>query len=104
MADVEQIHVGDLGTAFEAELVDEGEVLDLSSASVKQLIFLPPGQAAVTKVAELTTDGTDGKMQYVTEADFLDTAGLWQWQPYVELPGGAWHGDIAEFRVYANLA
>ena len=98
-----EIHVGDVGTTFEATIADEEVPVDLSSAGLLELKFQQPDGVVVTKTALLTTDGTDGKQYYSTEAGFLSLPGLWRWQPYLELPDWQGHGDPLSFWVEDNL-
>ena len=100
MADVHHL---DEGTVFEALIVDGTVTLPLTAALVRELHFQRPDGTHVLKPAALTTDGTDGKMQYVAEAGFLNQAGVWAWQPYLEFAAGAWHGETQWFRVLENL-
>lgn len=100
----EEIHVNDVGTVFEATIADSNGVVPLVTATTRQLLFQLPDGSVLTKTAAFTTDGTDGKMEYATEALFLSQAGVWQWQPYVVFAGGEWHADVQIFVVYPNLA
>ena len=99
----QEIHVGDIGTAFEVTLEDCGSVVDLTGASSIQYIFATPSGATLTKVGNLLTDGTDGIVVYNTIADDLDEAGTWKIQVKVVLPTGTWSSNIEKFRVYPNL-
>ena len=74
----DEIHQYDIGTRFEITLKDEGnspEIVDVSTASVTEIIFKKPDGNTVTKTAGFTTDGTDGKIEYTTLANDLDTVG-----------------------------
>lgn len=97
------IFIGDIGTIFRATVKDNGVARDISSATLRQLIFQKPDETTVTKTATLTTDGTDGKMQYTTILNDLDQAGRWVVQGYIETPAGKWHTDFYRFTVYKNL-
>lgn len=100
-----EIHVGDVGTVFEATVLDEdGAVVDISAATLRQLLFRKADQTVVTQTAVLSGAGTDGKMRYVTVVDDLDVSGLWTVQGYVEMSAGKWHSDLRTFQVYRNLA
>ncbi len=104
MAALDEVHVGDIGTVFEATITDAGVVVDISGASTKDLNFLKPdGTTTLNKNGSFTTDGTDGKLRYTTISGDLDTAGTWQIQAHVILGGGAWKSDIIEFNVFANI-
>ena len=100
---VYEIHVGDIGTAFEVTLKDCDVVVDVSTASVKQIIFKKPDKTVVTKTAVFKTDGTDGIIQYITILDDLDMKGTWYIQAKVSLPTGTWSSDKSKFKVYDNL-
>lgn len=99
------IHVGDIGTAMVFQVVDQSNnIVDLSSASAMQVILKAPswssGQAFT---AVWSTNGTDGKMQYVSIASTFSEPGTWQAQVYFAIGGGAWKSDIVKFKVKANL-
>lgn len=98
------MHVGDIGTVLEVTLYDSGSVVDVSSATVKQIILEKPDGTAVTKTASFTTDGADGKLRYTTIANDLDAPGDWNLQVYVEMPAGKWKSDVGVFTVLPNLS
>lgn len=100
-----EIHEGDIGTAFRLTITDcAGAVVDLSSATIKQIIFRKPDQTSVTQTATFFTDGTDGIVEYITVADDLDQVGqAWCIQFIVTLATGAWKSNIKTFAVYSNL-
>ena len=103
MARLDEVHVGDIGTVFEATITDAGVVVDISGASTKDLNFLKPSLATLNKAASFTTDGTDGKIRYTTLSGDLDEAGTWQIQGHVIFGGGDWSTDIIKFNVFANI-
>lgn len=86
-------YVGDIGTQI---VVDTGE--DLSSATVTQIKIKPPSGSTMTKTASVyeTT-----KLLYTITTGDLATAGNYIVQAYVEMGGGKWHGDPAQFHVAA---
>ncbi len=98
------IHVDDIGTVFEIELKDEsGAVMDVSAATVKQIVFKKPDKTLLTKTAEFSTDGSDGKIRYVAIAGDLDQPKGWSIQGKVTLPSGSWSSEIGAFTVEKNL-
>lgn len=99
----QEIHVNDIGTAFEITLEDCGIVVDISGAITLEYIFIDPAGVRTTKTAALLTDGTDGKVVYATQSGDLHTAGIWKIQVKVELPTGTWNSNIEKFRVHSNL-
>jgi len=100
---VEEIHVGDIGTIFEITLQDCDAVVDLTGASVMEIVFKKPDKTVVVKTAALKTDGTDGIIQYITVLDDLNLKGTWSIQGDVTIPTGKWKSEIDKFKVYANL-
>lgn len=99
-----EIHLNDIGTVFQATVKDQDSaVVDISGATTKQIIFELPDGTNLEKDASLTTDGTDGKMEYATILGDLSEAGLWKSQGYVVLATGEWRSDIQRFEVMPNL-
>lgn len=104
-----EIHVGDLGTVFVLTVKDGVNLVDLSSATTKQILFEKPSGVLLTKTAQFVTDGRDGQLSYTTLAgDLNEPTGnkpaRWKMQAYVVTPAGAWHSDIVSFLVYPNLS
>lgn len=105
---IEEIHIGDVGTDFQVtikECVDgKVQVVDVSGATTLEIIFERGDKTVVTKTATFVTDGTDGKIRYVSETGFLNSAGDWRMQGKTFGIGG-WSGrsSIVEFTVYGNL-
>ncbi len=67
------IRVDDVGTLIRRTIKDNGNVVDVSGATVT-LIILRPDKTKVTRDMSFVTDGTDGKMEYkVTAEDNLWT-------------------------------
>ncbi len=98
------IFVGDEGTSFGGTVKDQDEaVIDISAATVKTIRFTDPSGVSVDKTAAFVTDGTDGMIHYISDAAFIDEAGIWFYQGYIELPLGKWYTDIHSFEVEAVL-
>lgn len=99
-------HIGDIGTRFELIVTDEDDaIVDISSATTKEMIFKPPCGVPKTQTAAFVTDGTDGKIEYVTTAaSDLDEAGTWYRSAHVVLTSGTWSSDWVAFEVRRNLA
>lgn len=98
-----EIHVNDIGTRFLATIKDDGIVVDVSNASVINMIFKQPDDQVIYKSATFLTDGTDGKIYYDTVAGDLDEAGQYKLQGRVSLPSGTYYTDIYTFQVHCNL-
>ena len=99
-----EIHKGDIGTQFTVTVQDGTTVVDISTASTKQLIFKKPGGTILTKSTSFVTDGTDGKMQYVSVDGDLSDDGVWKMQGKVIIGGNSFSTDITSFKVYRNLS
>ena len=99
-----QITVDDVGTVIRYTIKDQdGVVVDISAASVKDIILLSPAGKKTTKTASLTGSGTDGKMQYITIAGDLSLPGTWRRQAKVALLSGTFFTDVATFEVAGNI-
>lgn len=98
-----EIRVGDIGTVFEVTIRDGSSIVDISSATTKNIIFKRKDNTILTTVGVFATDGTDGKMKHTTVSGDLTVKGQYCIQGYVVLPTGSWHSDIEQFDVFANL-
>lgn len=93
-----------IGVAIVATIKEDGIVVPIDAATTRQLIFRKPSGSTITKDGSFVTDGTDGKIQYTTEAGFLDQSGAWDVQGYVVFPGGFdGRSDTVRFYVNRNL-
>lgn len=99
----DEIHVGDVGTQFLFTIHEGDTVIDVSSATVRNLTFKKPDGTTLTKAATFVLTGADGRIQYFSIAGDLDIEGLWSVQAYLEMATGKWYSDVAEFTVYPNL-
>ncbi len=102
------IFEGDVGTIFRITINecinDVLTPIDISSQTAMSFYFKKPDGTVETKAPAFTTDGTDGKIQYVTLAADLDAAGVWCLQASVTLAtGGPWRTSIIKFDVGAKL-
>jgi len=102
-----EIHVGDIGTEFEVTIVDENDaVIDVSTAITKQIIFEKPDRSILTKSAQLSTDGSDGKIKCFSVAGDIDqytTDRLWKIQGRAVFASEEWSSEIGEFPVGRKL-
>ena len=98
------IHKGDIGTRFKCKIVDQDKnIVDLSGASVREILFKKPDTTTMAKVAALSGDGTDGYIEYISVADDLNVVGDWKIQAYVKTPEGEWSTDLEVFKVNTNI-
>lgn len=99
-----EIHKSDAGTTLRVTIEDDGTAVNIATATSKTIKLKKPGGTVLSKTAILSTDGTDGKMQYTTVAGDLDETGEWQIQGYAVIGSWTGHSDIGTFRVYDNLS
>jgi hypothetical protein len=101
------IRIGDIGVRFQLQLEPEDGwgVLDVSGATLLHLIFRKPSGTVVTQIATMSTDGTDGLIEWTSESVMdLDESGPWVWQAYVILDTEhAFHTSLLGFDVMTNF-
>lgn len=99
-----EIHVNDTGTAFRITILNESlEVVNLSGAITKDILFLKPNNDVMTKEATLVNEGISGVLQYVTASGDLSVAGLWKIQAHINVDNSDLYSDISSFQVHDNL-
>lgn len=98
------IHVGDVGTALQYQCLDQnGDVIDVSGASAVQITFVRSDKSRFTVNASFVTNGTDGWIQYLTQAGDLSVSGLYTSQVYLAWDSSpVWNSDVSIFKVCAN--
>lgn len=96
---------GDVGVALVVEMTNQsdGSPFDISQASELTLKILYPDGTASDFVADLYTDGVDGKLVYVTEADDLGQSGVCGLQGKAVINGAQISSEITQFQVNANV-
>ena len=106
-----EVHVGDVGTEFRAQVKDQdGVEVDLSAATVRTLKFRKANGAVITRSAlpgtldDPAKTAALGWMYYVSVNGDLDVEGGWVQQGYVAVGGGTWHSDEFGFTVYPVLS
>lgn len=104
MAQNNDAHISDVGTAIFLYFTEDAVPFDISLATTKELLFQKKNRETFKKDGTFVTDGSDGGIVYVTEDEtILDVAGEWKVQGYIELPSGKWHSDIFTFNVGENI-
>lgn len=99
------IRVNDFGTVLRTTIKDQDNVIvDVSSASIIQIILRTPKGEFVIKIASNTTDGTNGQIQYTTIAGDIEEVGTWGFQARVKLSSTQnFKSSIHQFEVASNL-
>ena len=100
-----QIHVSDIGVVFRYTITDEdGNAVDISGATTKQIKYRSPGGFTTTVAATFTSDGTDGVLEARTWTPPDNTRGLWTAQVYLAgVNGFSGHSEADQFSVAGNL-
>lgn len=97
------IQVNDIGTQFKCTIKENEAIVDISSATVMNIIFKKPDSTSLTVDAFLFTDGTDGIIYYNAETGDLDQAGMYKIQAHVSFGDESYYSNIGSFRVKCNL-
>lgn len=99
-----EVHVGDIGTKLMITFLKDGEPVDISLCTLKEILIEKPDATILTKTAIFETDGTDGKIFWLTtiSTDF-DLPGQWKVQGKISIGGGTWRTQVGVFRVYDNI-
>lgn len=103
------IHRYAIGTAIRFTIFDDTTILDVSSASTKDLKLIKPDGTQLTKTLVFSTksgdtgDGKDGRVEYIIISGDVDQNGTYQWQLHLII--GTWdeHSDDGTFTVLSNL-
>ncbi len=99
-----QVQQSDIGIALVIKIVDQSNVaVDVSSAATIEFLFQKPDGTFVTVIGEFATDGTDGRVRYVTEANDLDIPGTWKYQTHVVMGPVSLYSTVGKFKVKSNL-
>ena len=99
-----QIHKGDIGTKFRVTVANNGTAIDISTASVKRILFQKPDGVVYTKTATFETTGADGMIYWTTTATTdLDKEGTWKIQALITMGGGTWRTEWTTFKVHSNV-
>jgi hypothetical protein len=105
---VGKVHTGDTNTDFQLLVEKTGtngtnSAVDLSAASVMQLIFTDPDGAETTVTGTiLNSPGTDGLLRYINSAGDLTIGkiGLWKYRAKITFTvGGVYQSNESTFEV-----
>jgi hypothetical protein len=96
------IYQGDIGTALQLTITEDGSAVDVSAVGNAYIKLRTPDGRLLTKNATLPNGGTDGLIQYVTQADDLNVPGRWRIQGYLTNLGG-WTGHTSEGKPFPVL-
>ena len=101
---INEIHKNDIGTVFQLTIKDQDNaIVDLSSATTKQILIKSPNKSVAIKTGSFLTDGTDGIITYTIVENDLNVIGIWSIQAKTIFVTGTWYSDIQEFKVHGNV-
>lgn len=94
-----EVRFGDVGTVVVATITDDGVPLDISTASAMAMFFTKPSGVVIERTAGLYSDGSDGKIKYVSTAADWDEVGKWDFQAYLTIGTYRLKSKISTFYV-----
>jgi hypothetical protein len=99
------VHVADT-VDLEVIFHDVNDVaIDVSGATTKSIILIPPSGPPITKAASFSGTGVDGAIKYPTINTDLNMTGTWGYQGRVVLPGPKEYStDTYQFKVSGKAA
>lgn len=99
------IQVNDVGLAIQVTVTQGDNVtpIDLSTASPITIYISRPDNTLISGAASFVTNGKDGKVQYVTQANDLNIQGIYKIQVKYVISGLTKHTVKGEFVVEPNL-
>ena len=98
-----ELHTNDTGASIICLIREGTAALNIATATCMYIHYQKPDTTTGSWSASLSTDGTDGKMSYVTGSADLDTAGWWSVQPAFTLDTWTGRAETKEFEVLENL-
>ena len=94
----------DVGMPLELVFKDSaGVVVDISSATTKEILLHKPGGAVLTKTATFTTNGTDGKIRFSSASGDWDQPGVYRLQGHIAGTGYNRYSSIVTMTAEGNL-
>ena len=75
-----------VGVRFVVQLLDDGNILDISAATTTEICLRTPSGADKVLTATFTNTGSDGKIEYNTIVTDLDELGRWKVGAHIITP------------------
>jgi len=99
-----ELQILDEGAKLLITVVDDGVAVDLSGATLKEVLLVSPSGAKTTTTASFQTDGSDGQVFIVVPTGLLNERGLWKLQVRMTISGWAGRTVVGYFMVNYNAA
>lgn len=94
------IRKNDVGVSIIVTVQDsDGAATDVSDATAILFHFLKPDHSELEVAGEFNTDGTDGKVKYVTASGDIDQEGIWGLDVVVTVSSQQFTSDATSFLV-----
>lgn len=97
------ITVEDYGMVGKITIKQNGSVLNISTYTTKQFIFLKPSGTTLTVTADFDTDGSNGILKYTFLAGNINEAGQWKVQARIAKTGIEISSEAIPFVVKERL-
>jgi hypothetical protein len=97
------VQVGTIGLMIELGVKEAYNYLNLSTASIKNIIIKKPSGMYLTVSGSYTTNGTDGKIYYTTREGDLSEAGVYKVQGQIAIGTFSGYTTATQFTVVANI-
>jgi hypothetical protein len=102
-SDKNKIQVGAVNFLIELQLKEGYGILDISSATTKNIIIEKPDDTIMIVPGSFITDGKDGLLYYRTQVGDLNQDGLYNVQANIEMPDFQGYSTPVSFEVFPNL-
>lgn len=98
------VYVNQADVVLRFALTDQaGTAVDLTNATTKSLTLRAPSGVISTKALSVLGAATAGIVQYVTDGDDLNEAGVWSAQVVLTFETGTWPFSVVRFTVAPRL-
>lgn len=98
------LHIDDYGEKIKVTVEEDGAAVNVSAATATTFLIKDPEGTVTTQTATETTDGTDGKLEWIITTGFLASAGLWTVQAHVVFASSEFYTSEFSFNVAENLS
>lgn len=101
-----QLQHNDVGIQLIATITNQEtkQIVSLVNATGITFTFKRPDGTVYNVTGSLYTDGTDGKIQYVTQTTDLTMTGIWKFQCSCTISGSQKISSWTSFQVIPNLS
>lgn len=91
------LRAGAIGVVITLTVKEAGVVVDISTATTKQIKLRKPSGGTATYTGSFVTNGTDGKLTATTTSGDLDDIGTYHASAYLTISGWTDHSSRLTF-------